>query len=1062
MNVKNIAKSCLAALMSMLCVATFAQNTLTGTVVDGDGLPVIGASVVVNGTTNGISTDVNGKFALNNVPGDAVLHVSFIGYQAVDVAVNNRTSIDITLKEDSEAIDEVVVVGFGVQKKVNLTGSVSTVSAKDIASRPVNSVVDALQGMVPGMNVYAGATGGALNSTKGFNIRGGGTIGSNSTVSPLVLIDGMEGDLSTLNPQDIETLSVLKDASTASIYGSRAAGGVVLVTTKKGKSGKAQVNYNNRFSFESPLNMPEMADSYTWALTMNTAAINGGSGQWFSQAQLDRLKQVVNGEADPMMYANGNNQWEIWDTNELLPSGNTDWLKEHFKSTFTHEHNVSVSGGSDAMQYYFSANYLNQGGKLRHGDDNAQRYTVNGKINAKVAKWLDMGYNIRFSRRDLRSPQVATSGGDQWDGGNLFFYNVCRYWPIIPAYDPNGNPVTESYIDELENGGIYKTQSDETAQQLSLRITPVKGWIINAELNYRVTNENVHQDWLTTYGYDVDGAPFVFHNATTSVYEYALKDNYFAPSVFTEYSHDWNGHNFKVMAGFQAEQLKRRTLSGQKDGILAGLPTLNTTSTNPRTGGAYNHWTTAGFFGRVNYDYKGRYLFEFNIRYDGTSRFIGDARWGTFPSVSAGWNIAEESFMENVRDKVNTLKLRASWGELGNCNTNAWYPFYQTMGYGSNGANWLTNDKATPAWASMPDLVSSSLTWEKSRTWEIGLDWGLFNNRLTGTFGYYQRNQYDMVGPGATLPDVLGASVPPINNLETTTRGWDLQISWRDRTESGFSYGATLSMSDYQTTVDSYPNETKAMDKPYYNGMKLGEIWGYTTIGIAKSQEEMDAHLAKVDQSALGSGWTAGDIMFADLDNTGAIDFGKETADDYGDITVIGNRTPRYNFGLNLEAAWKGFDLKVFFQGTLKRDYMPNGTMFWGASGIGKWWAGVFKDQMDYFRPDANDPLGQNLDSYYPAPSWSSGRNNKTQTRYLQNAAYARLKNVTIGYTLPKKISQKFAVENLRVFLSLENMWTITNFTKMGDPELIDATTREFGTVYPLSKTVSFGINVTF
>lgn len=1059
MNVKNIAKSCLAALMSMLCVATFAQNTLTGTVVDGDGLPVIGASVVVNGTTNGISTDVNGKFALNNVPGDAVLHVSFIGYQAVDVAVNNRTSIDITLKEDSEAIDEVVVVGFGVQKKVNLTGSVSTVSAKDIASRPVNSVVDALQGMVPGMNVYAGATGGALNSTKGFNIRGGGTIGSNSTVSPLVLIDGMEGDLSTINPQDIETLSVLKDASTASIYGSRAAGGVVLVTTKKGKSGKAQVNYNNRFSFDSPLNMPEMMDSYTWAVYMNDASINAGSGQWFSQAQLDRLKQVVNGEAEPMMYANGRNQWEIWDTNELLPSGNTDWLKEHFKTSFTHEHNVSVSGGSDAMQYYFSANYLNQGGKLRHGDDNAQRYTVNGKINAKVAKWLDLGYNIRFTRKDTEIPTTAYSES----GFTQFYHDACRYWPIIPTTDPNGYHVTESYIEDLSNGGRNKTQQDVTAQQLSLRITPVKGWIINAEINYRTETNYTHRDWLTTYGHDVDGDAFVFHNSTTSVYEYTLKDNYFAPSVFTEYSHDWDGHNFKVMAGFQAEQLNRRTLSGQKDGILAGLPTLNTTSSNPRTSGAYNSWATAGFFGRVNYDYKGRYLVEFNIRYDGTSRFVGDARWGTFPSVSAGWNIAQESFMENVRDKVNTLKLRASWGELGNCNTNMWYPFYATMGYKSNGASWLTNDKATPAWASSAGLVSQSLTWEKSRTWEIGLDWGLFNNRLTGTFGYYQRNQYDMVGPGATLPDVLGANVPNINNLETTTRGWDLQISWRDRTESGFSYGATLSLSDYQTTVDSYPNETKSMDLAYYNGQKLGEIWGYTTIGIAKTQEEMDAHLAKVDQSVFGSGWTAGDIMYADLDNTGAIDFGKETADDYGDITIIGNQTPRYNFGLNLEAAWKGFDLKVFFQGTLKRDYAAGGSVFWGSTGQGKWQSLGFTEHMDYFRDDANHPLGQNLDSYYPAANWNGGRNTYTQTRYLQNAAYARLKNVTLGYTLPKKISQKFAVENLRVFLSLENLWTITNFTGLSDPELIDANQNwGFGKVYPLSKTVSFGINVTF
>ena len=1031
------------------------DRTASGTVRDAVG-PVIGASVIVEGTTTGTITDLDGHFELQGVEPGGTLEISCIGYVTRSV-VWNGTPLDILLEEDSELLEGIVVVGFGTQKKVNLTGAVSTVSAKDIASRPVNSVVDALQGMVPGMNVSTGSGGGALNSSKSFNIRGRGTIGSGSSVTPLILIDGMEGDLNTLNPQDIENLSVLKDASASSIYGSRAAGGVVLVTTKKGKAGKTVINYNNNFRFNSPLNMPEMMDSYTWALYMNTASIYSGNGVWFSD---DKLQQILAAQKDPSkptMFANGNNQWEIWDDTPLLPVGNTDWLKEHFGNSFTQEHNFSASGGSEAMQFYFSANYLDQGGTLRHGNDDQQRYNVNGKINFKLAKWASLGYNVRFTRTDFETPTVAYSGGNF----PQFYHDVARYWPIIPTKDPNGHYVTESYIDELENGGQVKSQTDVTAQQLTLQLTPLAGWIINAELNYKTTTQYQHTDWITTHGWDVNGNSFVFHNPNSSVREYTIKTNYFNPNIFTEYSREiGKGHNIKVMAGFQAELLRNRSINGQQNGIMAGLPTLNTTSSNPSVSGAYNSWATAGWFGRINYDYDGRYLFEANFRYDGSSRFIGDARWGFFPSFSVGWNLAKENFMKDVA-WVDMLKIRGSWGELGNQNTDSWYPFYPAIGFSSQGGNWLLGDSAKPNISSQPSLVSTSLTWEKSRTWEAGLDWSLFNDRLSGTFGYYQRKTYDMVGPAPELPDVLGAAVPRVNNLDMTSKGWDLQVSWRDYA-GDFSYGATLSLSDNTVVIDKYPNESFNLDN-YYEGETLGNIWGLTTVGIAKTQEEMDAHLAKVDQSLLGSNWSAGDIMYADIDGNGAIDDGTWTLGDSGDFHIIGNSTPRYNFGLNLEAAWKGFDLKVFFQGTLKRDYSAGGAVFWGATGQGKWQALGFKEHEDYFRDDPDDPKGLNLDSYYPRPNWSGDRNIYDQTRYLQNAAYARLKNVTLGYTVPHEISRKFCVENLRAFVSVENLLTITKFTKLSDPELIDANMNwGFGKAYPLSKTVSFGVSLTF
>lgn len=1049
----------LTVFLTLAYVTAWAQSvTVTGTVKDENGDPLMGVTVRQSGAKGGTVTNLDGQYSVN-CESNATLQFEYIGFQSQQVPVSGRATIDIVMRQVATDLGEVVVVGFGTQKKVNLTGAVSTVSAKELTARPVNSVVDALQGMVPGMNISTGSHGGALNSDKGFNIRGTGTIGAGSSVTPLVLIDGMEGDLNTLNPQDIENISVLKDASASSIYGSRAAGGVILVTTRSGKEGKTTVNYNNNFRLNSPLNMPKMLDSYSWALYMNAAQVNSGAGAWFSEQKLADIKRAQTDPSMPKMFANSANAWELWDDTNLLPLGNTDWLKEQFGNSFSQEHSVSVNGGNDRLAYYFSGNFLGQDGSLRHATDRKNRYTVNAKINAKLTDWLNMMYNMRFARTDYSAPTFLSEGND------VFYHNMLRYWPIIPVTDPNGHYTDPSGIEQLKNGGRYETQDDVTAHQLALRLTPVKGWLINVELNYRTTTTFRHTDWLTTYFYDAQNRPRVLSNNVTKVNEYAYKSNYFNPNIYSEYSHSFGDHNIKVMGGFQSEWLRYRNITGQQDGIITGQTTLNTTSTNAKVEGEYQMWKTAGFFGRLNYDYMGRYLFEANLRYDGSSRFIRERRWNFFPSFSFGWNVAQEAFWEPLTKYVNTLKLRASWGQLGNQNTDNWYPFYQVMKYETQKGNWLVNGEK-PNWAYDPDLVSTSLTWEKSRTWEIGLDWGALNNRLTGSFGYFQRKTYDMVGPAPELPAILGAAVPKVNNLDMTSKGWELQLSWRDQIRD-FRYGVTLNLADNFVVIDKYPNPSKNLtDKDgktlYYPGARLGDIWGYTTKGIAKTQAEMDEHLAKSNQNALGSNWTAGDIMYEDLDGDGAVNGGENTADKPGDRRIIGNSTPRYNFGLNIDAAWKGFDLKIFFQGTLKRDYDAGGPGFWGAIGQGKWQAVGLKEHLDYFRPDANDPLGQNLNSYYPRADWSGGRNTKTQTRYLQNAAYCRLKNITLGYTLPTNLTQRFYVQNLRVFVSAENLLTITNFTKLSDPELVGVGGWGFAKTYPLSKSFALGMSVTF
>lgn len=1056
-----VRKGLLGMLMSMLSFGLFAQNlTVTGTIKDDTGFEVIGATVVIVGdATRGTVTDIDGHYSLSDVPADASLQFSYVGLKTEIIPVQGRTTIDLVMKSDTELLDEIVVVGFGTQKRENLTGAVSSVSAKDLTSRPVSNVAEALQGVVPGMNISTGSFGGALNGSKSINIRGVGTIGAGSSVTPLILIDGMEGDMNALNPNDIESISVLKDAASSSIYGSRAPGGVILITTKKGKAGKTTVNYNNNFRFTSPLNMPRIADSYRFAHAINDQLANGGQTPMYSEKKLQQILDYQQGKTDQYMWELGG-RWNSFDDpqrKDIMPVANTDWLRTHFGSSFTHEHSVSVNGGSEKNQYLLSGNYLDQGGLLRYGNDSSKRYAISARINSNITDWLNIGYTARFSRTDYEAPSFT--GGDNI-AENVFYFDMIRYWPVIPLKDPNGYYNEPSKVSQVKDGGREESQNDIFTQQLAIVLEPITDWRINAEINYKTRNFFRHRDYLTAYAYDVNENPYAIANQVTGVNEYAYKSNFFNPNIFTDYATELgNGNHIKGMLGFQSELYLDRNLTGARDNIAAGIPTLNTTSTNPRTAGGYGHWATVGFFGRLNYNYNERYLAEVNLRYDGTSRFMRDQRWNWFPSFSLGWNVAREEFWEDYTDLISNLKFRASWGELGNQNTNSWYPFYRTIGRGNANGNWLLGgERPNTSWES--DLVSTLLTWERTQTLDVGLDYSMFRNRLNLNFDWFQRKSLDMVGPAPELPNILGIGVPRVNNLDMTSRGWEVQLSWRDIINE-FSYGATLVLSDNTVTIDNYPNKSKSLST-YYPGAKLGDIWGYETIGIAKTDKEMQDHLASLSkggQSALGSNWGAGDIMYKDVNGDGKIDGGKNTVLDPGDRRIIGNSTPRYNFGLNLDGAYKGFDLKLFFQGTMKRDYMPGGgtTLFWGA--VGYWQTNFFEPHLDYFRPEnTNSGLGPNLNGYYPRPL-EDGRNRNAQTRYMQNAAYARLKNVTLGYTLPASLTQNYSVSNLRLFVSAENLFTITSL-KLYDPETIGVGNWD-GSTYPLSKGVSFGLSIT-
>lgn len=1038
--------------------------------------PVIGASVVEKGNTaNGTITDIDGNFSLN-VPSDATLVISFIGYATQEIPVAGKTSMAITLKEDTEVLDEVVVVGFGTQKKVNLTGSVGLATAKDLESRPVTNATQALQGLVPGLQISSSS--GALDKTASINIRGNGTIGKGSSGSPLVLIDGMEGDLNLVNPQDIESVSVLKDAAASSIYGSRAPFGVILITTKKGKSGKATVNYNNSFRWGSPINMPEQMDSYTFANFFNEAARNADTQAIFTP---DVMQKMIDWQAAGKTNRGGIvTDGKVWGKPEgdpyLTSCANTDWFSEIYRdNVFSQEHNVSISGGSEKISYYASLGYLDQGGLLRHGTDNMKRFNATAKVNAELTAWMKFNYSMRFVRQDMLRP-TAFSAGSNGDGG--LYENIGRQtWPNLSVYDENGY-----YFDnngggipgQLALGGDRNWQSDRLYHQAALIFEPIKNWVTHVEFNYSTLDSDTREISLPVYNHDVNGN-IIDTKGTSSLYQDYKKENYANWNIYSNYSLTLNDdHNFKVMVGFQSEEMRQRFFSAKGYGLQSeDLPELDLISgldgggkeKANELGGYRNEWATAGFFGRLNYDYQGRYMAEANFRYDGSSRFREGNRWQFSPSFSLGWNIAQESFWEDFADVCNQLKLRASYGQLGNMNTNDWYPTYRLMTLNMAGGKWLQNG-VRPNAAYVGELISTALSWETVRTWNVGIDFGFLNNRLTGTFDVYTRFTDNMVGPAPELPATLGIATPKTNNCDLKTVGWELTLGWRDQTNFGLDYGVKFNLSDARTYVESYPgNPTNAIGNGnFIAGRELGEIWGFQTVGIAKTEEEMKNHIAQVGgQDQIGSKkWGAGDIMYADLDGKPGITRGAQTLDDHGDLTVIGNDTPRFLFGIDLNAAYKGFDIRALFQGVMKRDYFQNSDIFWGTTDS-SWWSMGFKEHQDYFR---EEPVGlegheipANINAYYPRPRFDSKQNHETQSRYLQDASYIRLKNLQVGYTLPRSIINKAGFQNLRVYVSGENLWTGTSLIKLFDPETISG--GRGGNVYPLSRTVSVGLSVT-
>lgn len=1040
-------------------VASQQDNRITGTIVDATGLPIIGANVMVKGTTNGTITDMDGKFTLD-VPAGAVLQISYIGYANQEVKVGKSSNLSITLKEDTELLDEVVVVGFGSQKKANLTGAVSTVKMDEaLGDRPLVQVADALQGQVPGLLVNNG--GNAPGQGKSFQIRGAYSIGSGSVIAPLVLIDNVEGDMNMLNPDDIESVTVLKDAASSAIYGARAAGGVILITTKRPKEKtKFQLNYNNNFAFASAMNLPKQAPLETY---LNAYMEAEGDQFWTMGSPsvskwLGYLEQYRNDPGSINVVGDGIYKDEAGGVYYL---NEKDLVRNMMETSFQHTHNLSVSGATDKLRYRMSAGFVGNDGVLITNKDSYTRMNVNSFISADITDWFTQEANLSYAHSNKQLPSSAL--------GAIYGTRLASFYPegTMPEGISDGAEGLPFFTpaNQIKWSNPSKTLNDNPRIFLKSIIKPIK----NLEVVFEYTFDKKIYDYswytgsveYTTVQGGRDTTPTSDHLDKTKSYT-----NYNAINLYGTYSFDIaKDHHFKLMAGFNQESsYKEQVAINSYNQAVIDIPSLSGGEpTMLKAVDSYTEFAVRGGFFRVNYNYKDKYLFEANGRYDGSSKFPKSNRFGFFPSASVGWNIAQESFMEKTQDWLGMLKLRASYGVIGNQNISA-YAFVPDMSISNKYNGWLVDNSYVVAINSLPSLVSTTFTWEKVATTNVGLDFSLFNNRLSGLFEWFQRDTRGMLAPGMQLPAVVGASAPTQNTADMRTRGWEFNINWRDKI-GDFGYRVGFNLSDAQSEIVKYDsNESKMLDKPYV-GKKMGELWGYVYDGFYTVDDFVDTKSWKLKDGVTainGVNPRPGDIKFKNLrdDDQGEnlIYAGNGTYDNPGDRKIIGNTTPRYLYGITLGGNYKGLDLNIFLQGTGKRDaWLANNLVFPLYTDYK--FIALYDGLDNYWRPvDAagGDYTCANPDAEFPriyGNYGNQGSNYRMSDRYLSDASYMRIKNVTLSYTFPKHLIQKVLLSNLKAFVSVENLATFSSLPNGIDPETLNWN-------YPAFRTVSFGINL--
>lgn len=1049
-----------------------------------------GAGILVKGTTNGQITGADGTATLTNVAPDAVLVVTFVGYQTVEVPVKGRANVSVTL-EDSLTLDEIVVVGYGTQKKANLTGAVDQVGSETFEGRSNANLTQMLQGQIPNLNLKF--KDGRPNSSPSYNIRGTTSIGQGG--SALILIDGVEGDPALLNPNDIESVSVLKDAASSAIYGSRAPYGVVLITTKTARQGKPTVSYQANLTFEQPTTIPDyVSNGYTWAdhfykayynyNLSNPSGINKTmefSTAWLAEYQ--RRNETGNYE---VLVSDGSigtaGRWLYFIEGE-------DYIGKLYRNHMTSQtHNLSVSGSDDKFDYYVSGRYYGNNG-IFDTDVNPESYKIlNGrmKMGYKVTPWLRISNNTDISWTKYVMPQTYSEGN-----GNIWRNIADEGHPCSPIWNPDGTLSHSAvysvgdYLYGHSNRGYINRQVKTTfAAQAKFLDDRLR---LNADFTYRNKDFNTTVKKVKSEFSRYEGVTETISGTQSYLSETIRNYEYLATNEYVEFEDTFAGkHYFKALLGYNYEQETYKNTYSYNDDLL----TPDVTNINLAMGidnrsitGDYYRWRTVGAFARINYAFADRYLIEVNGRYDGSSKFPQRQRWAFFPSVSVGWRLTEEPWFKVSKDAVSNIKFRASFGALGNSNVGN-YAYDETFSF-DNGR--IING-AKVRYTSAPAPIPESLTWETAQTLDFGLDMSFLKGRLSFTGDYYIRKTLDMYTVGPTLPDVFGASSPKGNYAEMTTRGYEMTIRWNDSFNLAgkpFNYGLKASLVDYKSIIDKFNNRKKelstaAYNTNYYAGMVVGEIWGFVSNGLWQNQADIDA----AEAGALAAGQKyynplmqtsktyklyPGDIKFEDLNGNGYIDRGQNTVDDPGDRKIIGNSEPRYIYSFGIDLEWNNIFLSAFFQGVGKQDWYPSNeaSVIWGQ--YNRPYAQMPKWHLNnYWTEDNPDAYLPRYAGYY-APFYK-GTNN-ANTRYLMDVSYIRLKNLQVGYTLPSKWTDAIRMKKVSIFFSGENLWTWSPMYKYTRD--IDVTANIYGTDsvlsstgdgfnYPTLRSYSLGLNITF
>ncbi len=1019
---------------------------INGKVTDTNRQPLPGVTVIEKGTTNGTVTNVNGEYSLSNISPNAVLQFSFVGMKTQEIPVENKTTINIMMEEEAIGIEEVVAIGYGTQKKVNLTGAINTISSDVLEKRPLTSTGEGLQGVIPNLNITFNDGDPSSNGID-FNIRGFESINGGS---PLILVDGTPMDIQNINPNDIKSITTLKDASAAAIYGARAAFGVILVTTKEGTAtGKVSIQYSYELSVSKPIMDVDLIDnSYDYVFYKNLARRNAGNAPAFTDEYIAKVKAYYENPNDNPQYGFVNGQFEFY--------GYNDYRKLMLRNlTPSQKHNLNISGKSDKAKYYVSFGYLNKEGVIKYGNDEFERFNILMKADETVTDWLSLDQKIAFNRLQSDKPHIYKSDSNGLNGIVFTKPNTPIKFPRTEEYPEYEGMYFDNIIGYFEKGGRDQYVYNDLWLTTGLNLKPGKNFNIRSEFSYNIkhdvienvaskiqfVNQNLSTDQDLTYS--ITGSDWIDDNSGYS--------QYYVFNTYGEYELDNDGdHYVKAMIGFNQEWSLYKSHSSRGYNLITPeIPAVALTLGQQQIGGVKNQLALRGAFYRLNYIYKDKYLVEFNGRYDGTSRFPENDRFGFFPSISAGWRISNESFMDGTSQWLDNLKIRGSYGELGNQLTTdqngspTYYPYISSMSVGL--ANFVMDNSRIQV-VNAPNLVSPSLTWETVATTNFGVDATLFNQHLDASFDWYTRSTKDML-MDVTYPHILGTEAPDINAADLKTNGWELSLTWRDKLSGDFSYDVRLSLWDSQSEITRYDNPTGSLDE-YYVGQSIGEIWGYETSGFFQSEEEV---ASSPDQSYLGNNWAPGDIRYTDLDGDEAINRGENRLEDHGDLKVIGNTTPRYSYGITLNTNYKNWSLGLFFQGIGKKDYYPD------INTNGWFWP--FDVNANYQKHHITESWTEdNRNSYFYRPTDDAQKNKAPQTHFLQNASYIRLKNISLSYTVPHEIIQKVGLTQGVVYISGQNLWEYSKIHRPLDPEAINSSQ----ILYPFQRTFSVGVNLVF